>query len=79
MERNEIRDYELMNKLHELFESLSDKERIGAYDTIYVIASHLVYKYFEEKQEIDIKALVKTFEEVYERSIESQKLEFKDT
>ena len=67
---HDIRDYVLMNKIDNLFRLLKTEELKGAHTAISVIASHLSKKHFEDKIEINVKALVKTFEELDEIGME---------
>jgi hypothetical protein len=67
---HDIRDYVLMNKIDNLFRLLTTEELKGAHSAISVVALHLSKKHFEDKIEINVKALVKTFEELDEIGME---------
>lgn len=66
-----IRDYELLILIDTQFKGYNKEQLEIAHEIINIIAQHLSKKHFEEKQEIDIKALVKTFEELDEIGIET--------
>lgn len=65
-----VRDYPLLAKVDDLLHEMTDEERRGANMVLSVISCHLFQKHFEEKTEIDIRALIKTFEELDEISME---------
>ena len=67
---HDIRDYVLMNKVDNLFRLLKGDELKGAHTVISVITTHLMKKHFDDKIEINVKALVKTFEELDEIGME---------
>lgn len=65
-----IRDYQLMNDIDTLFRTYNKDQLISAHEIINLIAQHLNKKHFEDQKEINIKALVKTFEELDEIGME---------
>ena len=65
-----IRDYELLKKVDDILREMTDEECRGANMVLSAINCHLFQKHFEEKMEIDVRALVKTFEELDEISME---------
>jgi hypothetical protein len=65
-EDHDIRDYVLMEKIGKLFRSLKPEELKGAYATIFILYSHLYKKHFEDKIQINQRALVKSLEEMDE-------------
>ena len=65
-----IRDYQLLAKVDDILRKMTDEERRGANMVLSVVNCHLFQKHFEEKAEIDIRALVKTFGELDEISME---------
>jgi hypothetical protein len=72
-----LRDYELLNLVDTQYKTYNKEQLESAHEIINIIAQHLSKKYFEEKQEINIKALVKTFEELDEIGIETLHHKFK--
>ena len=68
---SQIRDYELLDKVNNLFRSIrSERELKMAVQTIHTIAKHLHEKHFIEQNPINIRSLVKTFSELDEIGIE---------
>ena len=62
-----LRDYYLLDKIDNLLRSISNTNELTAVlTTIHIIAEHLHNKHFDEKIQINIKALVKTFGELDE-------------
>ncbi len=71
IEENEtIRDYTLMSKIDKVYKSFNKEELQSAHLIIAIIAEHLNEKHFNQKIEINRKALVKTFEELDEIGME---------
>lgn len=70
MTDNDIRDYPLMDRIDNIYRSLSTEQLKGAHIIINTIAAHLNKKHFEDKIEINMKALVKTFGELDEIGME---------
>lgn len=66
---DDIRDHKLIDKVNTIFSSMNNNELDSAHKIISVISNHLFKKHFVEKKEIDINALVKTFEELDEIGI----------
>ena len=58
------RDYVLMDQINNLYDLLNKEELEVAYAVINIIATHLNKKHFREKDVINVRALVKTFEEL---------------
>jgi hypothetical protein len=58
------RDYVLMDQINNLYDLLNKEELEVAYAVINIIAIHLNKKHFREKDVINVRALVKTFEEL---------------
>ena len=69
-EDNTIRDYELMNRIGTLYQTLTTEELKGAAALIFQISAHLRKKHIENKIRINRKALVETFEELEEHAME---------
>jgi hypothetical protein len=69
-EDDSIRDYELMTRVGKLNQTLTPEELKGATALLFEISAHLRKKHFEKKIRINIKALVKTFEELEEHAME---------
>ena len=65
-----IRDYQLLKKVDDILHEMTDEELRGANMVLSIINCHLFQKHCEEKAEIDIRALVKTFGELDEISME---------
>jgi len=65
-----IRDYILMDRIDNIYRSLSTEQLKGAHIIINTIAAHLDKKHFEDKTEINVKSLVKTFGELDEIGME---------
>jgi hypothetical protein len=72
-----LRDYELLNQIDNAFKTYNKEQLESAHEIINIIAQYISKKHFEEKQEINIKALVKTFEELDEIGIETLHHKFK--
>jgi len=58
------RDYVLMDQINNLYDLLNKEELEVAYAVINIIATHLNNKHFRKKDVINVRALVKTFEEL---------------
>ncbi len=67
---NGLRDYLLLKDINELYQSMSKDELKGASIVIRTIAYHLSKKHFDDEKEIDLYALIKTFEDLGEISLE---------
>jgi hypothetical protein len=67
---HDMRDYALIRKVDNLLRLLNLEELKGAHTAISIISSHLSKKHFDDKVEMNVKALVKTFEELDEIGIE---------
>lgn len=61
-----LRDYELMEQVEKFCKKLPERELEAACEVMDIISRHLTYRHFEKQEEIDVKALVKTFEELFE-------------
>lgn len=70
MEQYSTRDYVLLDKINALYFTMTKEELTLAHSIIRTISSHLHTKHFEDKTEINVKALVKTFEELDEIGLE---------
>lgn len=66
----EARDYELINKVLDFYKILHKDELEIAEYVIEIIAKHLNKKHFREKRNINVRALVKTFEDLNNKKIE---------
>ena len=67
----ETRDYELINKVLDFYKILHKDELEIAEYVIEIIAKHLNKKHFREKRNINVRALVKTFEDLNIKKIEN--------
>lgn len=67
--KGDIRDYQLFDKIHSLYDKMTIEELKVAHEVISIISEHLDKKHFQEQKEIDVKALVKTFGELDEIGI----------
>ena len=70
VEANSIRDYELMSKINNIFEKLDYEQITSAHNIVSIIKEHLYKKYFDEKIEINVRSLVKTFEDLNDIALE---------
>jgi len=59
-----LRDYVLMDEIIKFYDLLNKEESEVAYSVINIIATHLNRKHFRKKLKINVRALVKTFEEL---------------
>ena len=71
IENNNIRDYALINTIEEIYNTLNIHELQVVQSVIGAISHHLFTKHFDEQIEINVKALVKTFEDINELAIET--------
>jgi hypothetical protein len=67
---SEIRIYSFFEDVVRVLENLNKEELIGANSVLGILSHYLTKTHFEEQKEIDVKALVKTVEELDEISIE---------
>ena len=67
---SELRIYSLINDIGHVLENLNKEELIGANSVLGILSHYLTKTHFEEQKEIDVKALVKTIEELDEISVE---------
>ena len=67
---SELRIYSLFEDIGRVLENLNKEELIGANSVLGILSHYLTKTHFEEQKEIDIKALVKTVEELDEISLE---------
>jgi hypothetical protein len=67
---SELRIYSLFEDITRVLENLNKEELIGANSILGILSNYLTKTHFEEQKEIDVKALVKTIEELDEISIE---------
>jgi len=58
------RDYILINKIKALYSILDKEELDVAYNVIKMISDHLYNKHFRNKDIINVRALVKSFEDL---------------
>lgn len=61
-----IRYYEVFNEISESINKMNKDELNGAFYVIYPLFSEFYRRYFTDKEEINVKALVKTLEELFE-------------
>jgi hypothetical protein len=67
---SELRIWNLFNDISKVLDNLSKEELIGANEVLGILSHYLTTTHFEEQKEIDVKALVKTVEELDEISVE---------
>lgn len=67
---SELRIWALFNDISKVLDNLSKEELIGANEVLGILSHYLTTTHFEEQKEIDVKALVKTVEELDEISVE---------
>ena len=67
---HDIRDYPLMEIVHRLYGTMNTEELKAAHAVIGAIAQHLDKKHFDDKIDINVKSLVKTFGELDEIGME---------
>ncbi len=67
---NGLRDYLLLSEINSLYELMTTDELKGASIVIRTIADHLAKKHFVNEKMIDLYALIKTFEDLGEISLE---------
>ena len=61
---DDSRDYILINKIKALYSILDKEELDVAYNVIKMISDHLYKKHFRDKDTINVRALVKSFEDL---------------
>ncbi len=71
-----IRIWEVQQTIEDRLRSMKEDELKGAEDVLSVLHSYLYRTHFQEQKEIDVKALVKTVEELWEISAERLYHEF---
>jgi hypothetical protein len=64
------RIYEIQNALEDILRKLPEENLLTAHDIIYHIYKYLNRTHFEEKKEVNTKALTKTMEELNEICME---------
>jgi hypothetical protein len=67
---SDIRYYNILNKLSDEIYQMTINEAKGAQIVLSILHNNLYKIHFEYKEQINIKALVKTIEELYEVSYE---------
>jgi hypothetical protein len=67
---SELRIWTIFNDIGKVLENLNKEELLGANSVLGILTHYLTKTHFEEQKEIDVKALVKTIEELDEISIE---------
>jgi hypothetical protein len=67
---SELRIWTIFNDIGKVLENLNKEELLGANSVLGILSHYLTKTHFEEQKEIDVKALVKTIEELDEISIE---------
>ena len=67
---SELRIWTIFNDIGKVLENLNKEELLGANSVLGILSHYLIKTHFEEQKEIDVKALVKTIEELDEISIE---------
>jgi hypothetical protein len=67
---SELRIWTIFNDISKVLENLNKEELLGANSVLGILSHYLTKTLFEEQKEIDVKALVKTIEELDEISIE---------
>ena len=72
------RDYELMDKVLDFCELLNAEELEIAQHLIEIIDKHLNKKHFREKIHINVRALVKTFEDLNIKKVDIKDLYIKE-
>jgi len=65
-----IRIWEVQYAIEDRLRTMKEDELKGAEDVLSVLHSYLYRTHFQEQKEIDVKALVKTVEELWEISAE---------
>jgi hypothetical protein len=67
---SELRIWTIFNDISKVLENLNKEELLGANSVLGILSHYLTKTHFEEQKEIDVKALVKTIEELDEISVE---------
>lgn len=70
MSSAELRIWTMFDDVAHVLDNLNKEELIGANAVLGIMSHYLTKTHFEERKEIDIKALVKTVEELDEISVE---------
>jgi hypothetical protein len=66
----DIRYYDVFNEISESINKMNKDELNGALDVVCPLFSEFYRRYFTDKEEINVKALVKTLEELFETAAE---------
>ena len=66
----DIRIWEVQHAIEDQLRNMKEDEVAGSHDVLTVLHSYLYRTHFQEQKEIDVKALVKTIEELWEMSAE---------
>jgi hypothetical protein len=64
------RIYEIQHALEDILRKIPEENLLTAHDIIYNIYKYLNRTHFEERKEVDVKALTKTMEELNEICME---------
>lgn len=67
---SEIRIWEIQHSTEDRLETMSESELLGAEDILSTLHQYLQRVHFQEQQQVNVRALTKTIEELHESCIQ---------